>query len=77
MTAADCIHQLAQRHFGINGDVVLIDDAFHAHQGEDGLVCVVRDELSLACKTHAIDAMRLEDVDGEVRADANNHQWQQ
>ena len=71
---ADDIDQLAQRHIGGDGGELPVDDAVEAHEGEHRLVGMVGDELALACQAHAVDAVGLEDVDGEVGADADNHQ---
>ena len=77
MASTDYLYQLAQKKVGRYGRIVFLDNTIETHQGKCSVIGVVGDEFSLACKTHAINAMRLEDVDGEVRTDANNHQWQQ
>ena len=74
LATAEGMHERTQFHVGMHGHVVPVDDAVERHQGEHGAVGVVRDELSFACQSHAIDAVRLKDNDGEIGADADNHQ---
>ena len=51
-----------------------MDDTIHTHQGEDGLVGVVRQEFASLGQSHGVDAMRLEVLDGEIRAYGHYHQ---
>ena len=68
------LHHLSQIHIGLEAWPLLVDDGVEGHEGEDGAVLVVRDELALACQTHGVDAVGLEGMDGQIRGHGNNHQ---
>ena len=57
--------------------VVMLDDAVHLHQRKDGVVGVMREQLTPLCQTHGIDAVRLEGLDGEVGPHGHDHQGQE
>ena len=71
---ADFVDYLSQFHVGIDGLEVALDDGVEAHERQHGMVGMVRDKLALTRQSNAVDAMRLEDVDGEVGADGDNHE---
>ena len=73
----DDAHQIAQVHIGADGGEVMLHHVIHLHQRQDGLILVVRQQLALLGQAHGIDAMRLEDNDGQIGADGNNHQRQE
>ena len=52
----------------------MVDDALQRHQREHRPIGMVRDEFTLACQSHTIDAMGFEDDDGEIGEDAYHHQ---
>ena len=72
--AADLVDHLAQFHVGVDGLIVAVDDRVEAHQGEHGVVGMVGDQLSLPGQSHTVDAVWLEDDDGQVTGDGDNHQ---
>ena len=71
---ADGMYQRGQVAVGAHCRVVLVDDTVQTHQCQDGMVGMVSDEFSLSCQAHTIYAVWFEDDDGEVGADADNHQ---
>ena len=69
---ADDVHQSAQRHVGIDGGVLVLDDAVEAHQREHRLVGVVGDELAFAGQPDGVDAVGLEEADDDDRRHADD-----
>ena len=61
----------------MHGHKVLLHHILHLHQSEDGLVLMMRQQLSLLCQTHGVDTMRLEHDNGEIGTDRDNHQRQE
>ena len=74
MASTDYLYQLAQKKVGRYGRIVFLDNTIETHQGECSVIGVVGDEFSFSGESHSINAVRLEDVDGEIRTDADNHQ---
>ena len=72
--AANEMDKFSKLHIGRNGRYVSLNNAVKTHQSEHGAVGVVGYELSLTGKSHSVDTVRLEDNDGEIRADAYNYQ---
>ena len=64
--ATDGEHQFAHLHIGPHGGIVALDDAVHAHQGQDRVVRMVGEQFALAGQSERIDAMAHEDGDREV-----------
>ena len=74
LRGGDLLDDLTQRHLGSEELAVAVDDGVDGHQRQYGPVLVVGEQLATTCQTHGIDAVRLEDVDGEVGTDGDNHQ---
>ena len=72
--AAYLVHHASQLHVGVDGLVVAVDDGVEAHQRQHGVIGMVGDQSSLLGQSHAVDAMRFEDDDGEVAGDRDYHQ---
>src|SRR5574344_2241458 len=73
-TPADFVHYLTEFHIWTHRLIVAVDDTVKTHQREHCVVGVMGDELTLACQSHTIDAMRLKYIYSKVRAHGNNHQ---
>ena len=67
-------HQLAHRQIWTDGVVILLNHALHAHQRKRRTVYVVSEQLALPSQSQGVDAMALEDADGEQGRDAHDHQ---
>ena len=74
VAAAYLAHQLAHLQIRTYGMIIFLYDILHAQQRERSLVDVVGEQLALSCQTQGVDAVALEDADGEQRRDAHNHQ---
>jgi len=74
MAATDYLYQLAQKKVGRYGRIVFLDNTIETHQGECSVIGVVGDKFPFSSESHSVNAVWLEDVDGEVRTDADNHQ---
>ena len=74
MCLRDDLYHLSQVHVGSHFLEVGLHDILHVHQGQDRPVLVVGQQVTLLGKTHRIDAVRLEDDDGQVGTDGDNHQ---
>ena len=68
------MHHLPQFHVRVHPLIVAIYHGVETHQRQHGMVSMVSHQLALTRQSHAIDAVRLEDVDGEVGADGDNHE---
>lgn len=68
---------VAEGHVGVEDPVVVLYDAVYADEGEYAAVGMVGEELSALCESHGIDAVGLEDLDGEVCADGNHHEGEE
>ena len=66
VAAAYLSHEFAHRQIGMNGMIVFLDDTLHAHQREGRTVDVMSEQLALSCQSQGVDAVALEDADGEV-----------
>ena len=67
-------HQLAHRQIRTYRMIIFLNDILHAQQGERSLVNMVGEQLALSSQTQGVDAVTLEDADGEQRRDAHYHQ---
>ena len=66
VAAAYLSHEFAHRQIGMNGMIVFLNDTLHAHQREGRTVDVMSEQLALSCQSQGVDAVALEDADGEV-----------
>ena len=67
-------HDLAEVVVEVQVLLVTLDDGVHRHQGEDGVVLVMCHQFTFAGQTHRVDAVRLEEDDGQVGGHRHNHQ---
>ena len=74
VTATYLTHQLAHRQIRTYRMIVFLNDILHAQQGERSLVNMVGEQLALSSQTQGVDAVTLEDADGEERRDTHYHQ---
>ena len=77
LAGRDLAHHLTQVVVGVELLVVALDDGVHRHEREDGVVFVVRHQLSLTSQTHSVDAVGLEEDDGQVGRHGDDHQRQE
>ena len=77
MRGGNSLYQFTQIHFGMHGHKILFHHILHLHQGKDGLVLMVRQQLSFLCQTHGVNTVRFEHDNGKIGADGNNHQRQE
>ena len=68
------MNELCKCDILFGGFEVTVDDTLQAHQCEYRAVGMMCDEFALACQSHAIDAVRLEDDDGEIGTDTHYHE---
>ena len=73
----DDLHHASQIHIGKHLLEVGFHHALDVHQGKHRLVLVVREQLPFLGQTHGVDAMRLENLDGEIGAYRDHHQRQE
>ena len=66
MRTTNLMHHLSQFHIRINTLIVAVDDRIQTHQRQHCMVGMVGHQTSLLGQTHAIDAVRLKDVDGQI-----------
>ena len=71
---ADDVDETAERHVGTDGRILAFDDAVEVHEREHGVVDVVGEQLAFACQSDGIDAMGLEEADGDDGHDAHDDQ---
>ena len=74
LAVADLRSHVAQAHVRVEELVVMLYDAIHTHEGKDGLVRVVGEQLASLCQAHSIDAVGLEALYGEVGTYRHYHQ---
>ena len=72
--ACNDFHHIAQQHIGRDGDEIALDDRIDIEQGQNGAVFMMRKQFAFLRQTHRIDAVRLENDDGQVRTDGHDHQ---
>ena len=68
------MHHLPQLHIRIYPLVVAIDDRVQTHQRQHSVVSMVSHQSSLLSQTHAIDAVRLENVNRKIGRYRDYHQ---
>ena len=69
------MHHLPQFHVRVHPLIITVYHGVETHQRQHGMVSMVSHQLALARQSHAINAMRFEDNDGQVCSHRNNHQW--
>ena len=74
VTPADFMNNLPEFHIGCDTQIIPLDDRIKIHQRQHGMVGVMCQQLALTSQPGAVNAVRLEDDDGEISTDADNHQ---
>ena len=68
------LHHGTQIHIGLHLLEIGFHHALDVHQGKHRLVLVMGEQLPFLGQTHGVDAMRFEDLDGEIGAYRHHHQ---
>ena len=74
VATTDFMHHLSQFHIRTNTLIVTVNDRVKAHQCQHSMVGMVSHQSALLSQSHAIDAMRLKDDDGQIGRNRHNHQ---
>ena len=74
LAACENVGELAQGHVGRDGEEVGLDDVFHRHEGEYGLVLLVGEEFACLCESSGIEPLAFKRLDGDVGDDRGDHE---
>ena len=73
LTAAYGVNETLQRHVGLYVSKLRINDALKTHQRQCCVIRMVSYQFSFTSKTHAVDAVRFENVYGKEGENAHHH----
>ena len=74
LAVSNDLDELAKGHVGRDGTEIGLEDVIHLEEGEHGAIFVMGEEFAFLRQTHGVEAVGLEDHDGEVRDDRHDHQ---
>ncbi len=71
------LNQIAKSSLAADRGEVSLYDLVEVHEGEDSLVSLVRQELTLVGQGLGVDALRLEERHGDMGQSGGHHEWEE